>query len=790
MLARPSGDEATDATVQELVADLVRPAHGSDRGEPMYAAHAPATMAVAVLASLTRLAATNTRLRTLVADALSPHWMAFAACLYDATTSLHALVCLASCIDNSRRHQRQMTRAIPGVVFQDASVMLYAVCVPERVNAAYKQWRRRQKALRGHRAPHGVPPDASGAPAPCYCNACLGVLQLFPTWRAHFYDLDLWRIDDDNDVRMTQLQKPPSLREYLEVVMAFHGRRFERHLLPRDPENPSAGGSATLYALRLPLNQEADIEEEEEEEEEICDLDARDEDGSLDPRRDIVALVVHEEVALELLQLQHDSAEETPDEVVQSPMTTSDSPAIAAAPAPVVVVLHEAMQRVSMCRYDARPSVVEPVSSLVEYLRSLHALFKRLDPNGDGSITKHEFMDALTDHATLRAQLEASFGDPLDGSALDDDRLEMVFTLIGAGRDTLEWDDFVAYFGDPIRMERVQQRALSAEVEATMAFLLRCLADDETSDDIVDCHMCSITVSANVDAQELRLEASRHDDAGEQRRFSASVPQASLCVLGKSPFALLQLTPESLEELVARVVLCYHPPHACMAAHGARLALREVPHTEAAAPSLVRAMATKASPTPIPGLSASMVAAIDRCKSALETQLQTMAFLQRENAAEFAVATTTQLRQWIDQCNARMTSLAQPSAFPKSTHALRAAARDRCQQIRRDLIDCARRIAMVDAQLWSAEATIDLVHVVVRTLHDVLRCSAEVHYWERRDERIPSLGLSNTVWANGYPDALYPKATEAARAGQKKRSNKLRRAVQAARRVHHQVVSK
>ncbi|EQC36966.1 hypothetical protein, variant [Saprolegnia diclina VS20] len=781
MLARPSGDDAIETTIHELVADLVRPAHGSDHHEPMHVA--PATMAVAVLASLTRLAAANTRLRTVVADALSPHWMAFAACLYDATTSVHALVCLASCIDSSRRHQRQMTRAIPGVVVQDATVMLYAVCVPERVNTAYKQWRRRQKALRGHRAPHGVPPDASGGPAPCYCNACLGVLQLFPTWRAHFYDLDLWRVDDDDDVRMTRPQKPPSLREYLEVVMAFHGRRFERHLLPRDAENPSAG-CATLYALRLPRSQESDKVDEE-----ICDFDVRDEDGVLDPRRDIVALVVHEEVGLELLQLQHDSVEEATNEV-QTPMTTNDSPTVAAAPAPMVVVLHEVMRRVPVCRYDASPTVVEPVSSLVEYLRSLHALFQSLDPNGDGSITKHEFMDALTDHATLRAQLEASYGDHADGSTLDDDRLEMVFALIGAGRDTLIWDDFVAYFGDPTRMERVQQPAVRVEVQATMAFLLRCLADDVTSDDfvvedVVDCHMCWITVLADADAQKLRLEAVRND-AGEQLRFSASVPQAALCVLDPSPFALLHLTVESLEELVARTVLCYHPPHMCMAAHGARVALREVPHTEAIT---LRAPVKKPSPTPIPGLSASMVSAIDRCKTALETQLQNMACLQRENATEFAAATTTQLRQWIDQCNARMTSLAQPSAFPKSTHALRAAARDRCQQIRRDFIDCARRIAMVDVQLWSAEASIDLVQATVLTLHDVLHCSADVHYWERRDERIPNLGLSNSVWANGYPDALYPKATEATRAGQKKRSNKLRRAVQAARSVHHQVVS-
>ncbi|OQR90798.1 hypothetical protein ACHHYP_05231 [Achlya hypogyna] len=764
-----------EATVNELVQDLFLDTDVQHRGDLRAKG---LSMADAILSALARLAATNGQSQAIVATALAPRWAEYCKFLYAGATSMSALTCLAACTRASRLHQRQVVRAIPGVFVPTATAMCFAVCVPERVNVAFKEWKRRQKELQGHRIPYGTPPDAAGAPAPCYCNDCLGTPQHFRTWRNHYHDLKLWR---DLDAELPSEKSSLSLTDYLLAAMSFHGVSFEVHQVPLDRQQPQ-GPVVELRSLYLPTSDAAPV---------------ADSSQVINPHQHIVALPVDESLRREL-QLVVDAAHRLHKRRLDACDLMALPPVVAMAapihePPPAAVVLHDALQRLPMCRFDVDEFPPPPKTNpLVEYLRGLHHLFQSLDPNGDGSVSKAEFTEALQHHPELRSQLtdDESLALSDEGEGAEERRLQLLFDAIGADTDAFVWDDFVTYFGAPERMKRIVVHATKdhcLEVEATMASMLRCLAPHEDAEDGVidawDQHNCAIRVVAQVDERQLRIEATCQE-AGKHVRFVSRIHCDRLCLLDPSPWSLLQLSSESVASLVSQCVLCRHrDPSTCAAGAFARVPLREE-----MADSLLSSLAntsptTKARANPIPGLSSLMEAGIKDYLHALRGQLGRAEFHFRDHGTAFAAGSTKKLKHWVAECNARVTALATAAAFPQSTHPLRMAARDRCQDIRRDLIDAIRRVSIYEARAWTADATVAAVEALCSTLEKVLVRSADVQYWETPDATIESLGLSNTVWANGYPDAQYPKATEAARQAHKSRSNKLKIAVQMSRRA-------
>ncbi|ETW09365.1 hypothetical protein H310_01727, partial [Aphanomyces invadans] len=247
--------------------------------------------AVVLVDALTRLCLTNSSLQTAVGDALAPHMATFVPSLYNPVLCVSCAACLAACTHNHRLNQRRLVRRVPGWSIPAAPTAsehvtsLYVICIPERVRLQWRQWRRRQRNLRGHRIPHGTPPAAElGTPAPCYCNTCLGTMQLYSTWLRHFNAFDRWKADDvaaSSAKSSGSLPPTTSLETYVQMALLAHGP-VQRHRVAcivdmiESSDVRDDGGACHVYSI---TDQSTDVP---------C--------PTIDPLRDVIAIQVFRDI--------------------------------------------------------------------------------------------------------------------------------------------------------------------------------------------------------------------------------------------------------------------------------------------------------------------------------------------------------------------------------------------------------------------------------------------------------------------------------------------------------------
>ncbi|GLE09906.1 hypothetical protein PINS_up021845 [Pythium insidiosum] len=711
-----------EATLQALCEDLT---HAETAASPQSVRE--------ILESMQRLVSTFGAARRVLGRLLWRSPEAVQRALYEPASAVATLRLLAALAVDSVANQRRIARHLTGVWLPQRpksehrlreEPQLFVLTLPSALRVQYKQWNRRRRELRGRRLPSGDAPRIDGVPAPCLCDDCLGADQLLATWLQHFRDLSKWSASSS---------------------------------APNDSE-PAAAVAA-----------------------------AKEDEATHDATR----LSAHAFLAT-VLRDSHELRRDVVRTTNQNAVLT-EAAAVAAAEPSVVYYFVPKSQRAAETPMDPLQHVCAIAMQRDELDATKSQCCRRWQPTADAvgdSVDTKEMLESLERVELWVTEMDIEHCDATqeDASAVSDDP------------PSPETRDDASSVVDCIRSFLEPTVELPSELLELFAQLRRRPTRLQLPMQLQAHEMsqCAVRFLVDITQQRLQIE-SRVLESSEV--FAASVARANLDLLSSADseddaFALLRVDGESLRQLTLR--LCDHRDEQ----HHTRDSIRSIitlrrqhkteiqstePTEDAAAAAAavvatttaaVAAAAVTATPTsrrcvvdvPLPGLE--------------DVSTQLLQQLEHDLALDSALTPPQVIAVFvrvIRQCDARMTALATASQL---SEAARSAARERCRGCRDLLVRASKRIRLcAEASTQCAALSTDGRAIARKTIARVLRDSAAVESWERRDERVERLQLSRHAWSSGVPDAEF-FVDSAARARERKRiQQRLNRQLQQQR--HH-----
>ncbi|DAZ98796.1 TPA: hypothetical protein N0F65_000952 [Lagenidium giganteum] len=627
--------------------------------------------------------------------------------LYAPVTARAMLALLAAVAHDHAGNQRRLVRRVPGVRLQDhvtdaGQSFLYVLTLPKSVRTAYRAWRKRRRALVGHRVPCGDPPRRDGVPAPCYCDDCLGSHQFLQTWQLHFQDLSRWTMDDDdaannNDVNNSKRQGGRSEASGLsvETFLSLYLRGFQlwQWRVRRSDDNdedPTVPHSGSKPLRRPTVLFFVDPVESKE---------ANTDPIHFDPAQHVSAIHITAEC---------DDVEKASDPAASNKDITTTEP-----------------------HHDEQEPELDRVT-----LMQLH----------NHSIRKASGLSSAEDPLPWHV---AFFSEPL---AMQCTLMERLLQDDATNSNTSLLVHVLAFLAPEDDVDGEQWRRLLQRVTTPSPLPPDSNVEPETVKG-------DIEIVANL-KQPAALDIAYTTSSSDSATFSASLALDQVGALLNCEIVcgtdLVILSDASLNALVEKCVIVDELIEATPASIVLRRQHRTEPEQNETPDAVVETgeeppadtMTTTTEPVPLRGLSTDAVAVLELLVA------QLAAF--RTGSSNHRPSCTHMRRRVVNAiqcCNERISFLTTPRGLSHVTTTQRLAGVERCRGCRNALLELGKRIRVQELHERRANDSSRKFHdQVEQELTQVLERSSTFDAWETPDPRVAKLGLSTRLWASGVPD--------------------------------------